>query len=129
MKYLFLIIVLAIGIYKLPVNVDKSNDGVIIYNKYQKIEEHVTVKLQGKIARNILSVNDFDGTISIGDDNAETYTVGAGNFKTLLRMKSRDYYYFVYNKQLLHYSKKVMQSKPIFKQKLKKNIEFSDFIS
>ena len=96
LKYFMIIIVIGIVIYKLPVNVDKSFYGVIVYNKDQKIEEHVTVRLQGKLVRNILTVNDFDGTISIGEDTVEANIMGAANLKMLIKMKGYDYYDFSY---------------------------------
>lgn len=67
--------------YKIPVKIDENYQGYILSYDYENLDSKTNIHVKGKLQRNILSVNDFDGAISIGEYSMKISSSKLGNLK------------------------------------------------
>ncbi|KPU26971.1 hypothetical protein TR13x_07535 [Caloranaerobacter sp. TR13] len=79
--------------YKIPMQVDKTYQGYLYIQDKDEQGEVINIRLEGKLTRNILTPNVFEGVLMINNKQLSVHSLKAGNLKVALKMKFKMNYY------------------------------------
>ncbi|QIB26905.1 hypothetical protein [Caloranaerobacter azorensis] len=94
-KYLIVLIAFTFLIifYEIPMQVDKSYQGYLYVQDKDDAGEVIDIRLKGKLTRNILTQNVFEGVLMINNKQLSVSSLKAGNLRVALEMKFKMNYY------------------------------------